>query len=64
MNNKFFKISLLSSLICLSLYSYGDDYFDPSMLESQLGIDPTQIDYLNLVHQTVCLLVPTVFRLK
>lgn len=44
MNNKFFKISLLSSLICLSLYSYGDDYFDPSMLESQLGIDPTQID--------------------
>lgn len=44
MDNKFFKISLLSSLICLSLYSYGDDYFDPSMLESQLGVDPNQLD--------------------
>lgn len=44
MDNKLFKISLLSSVICLSLYSYGDDYFDPSMLESQLGIDPSQLD--------------------
>lgn len=44
MDNKFFKISLLSSLICLSLYSYGDDYFDPSMLETQLGVDPSQLD--------------------
>ncbi|BBG61016.1 MULTISPECIES: fimbria/pilus outer membrane usher protein [Providencia] len=44
MDNKLFKISLLSSLICLSLYSYGDDYFDPSMLESQLGVDASQLD--------------------
>ncbi|WP_272692199.1 fimbria/pilus outer membrane usher protein [Providencia sp. PROV064] len=44
MDNKLFKTSLLSSLICLSLYSYGDDYFDPSMLESQLGVDPSQLD--------------------
>lgn len=35
---------MLSSLICLSFYSYGDDYFDPAMLDSQLGIDPGQID--------------------
>lgn len=39
-----FRISLLSSLICLSFYSYSEDYFDPSMLDSQLGIDPGQID--------------------
>lgn len=44
MENKILKISLLSSLICLSLYSYSDDYFDPSMLESQLGVDTSQID--------------------
>lgn len=39
-----FRISLLSSLIFLSFYSYSDDYFDPAMLDSQLGIDPGQID--------------------
>lgn len=44
MKNSKFKVSLLSSLICISLYSYGDDYFDPSMLENQLGIDPSQVD--------------------
>lgn len=44
MNNKQFKLSILTSLIFVSLYSYGDDYFDPSMLESQLGIDSSQID--------------------
>ncbi|MEQ5756279.1 fimbria/pilus outer membrane usher protein [Providencia rettgeri] len=44
MENKILKLGLLSSLISLSLYSYGDDYFDPSMLESQLGIDASQLD--------------------
>ncbi|RMA07047.1 fimbrial biogenesis outer membrane usher protein [Providencia stuartii] len=44
MEMKLFKISMLSSLIFLSLYSYGDDYFDPTMLESQLGVDASQID--------------------
>ncbi|MFW0929250.1 MAG: fimbria/pilus outer membrane usher protein [Providencia rettgeri] len=44
MEINFLKVSLLSALICLSLYSYGDDYFDPSMLESQLGVDPTLVD--------------------
>lgn len=44
MEIKILKVSLLSSLICLSLYSHGDDYFDPSMLDSQLGIDPSQVD--------------------
>ncbi|KAA8715356.1 fimbrial biogenesis outer membrane usher protein [Morganella psychrotolerans] len=39
-----FRICLLSSLICWSFYSYSDDYFDPAMLDSQLGIDPTQVD--------------------
>ncbi|WER22664.1 fimbrial biogenesis outer membrane usher protein [Providencia stuartii] len=44
MENKIFKISVLSSLIIFSLYSYGDDYFDPNMLESQLGVDASQVD--------------------
>lgn len=44
MKLKIFKTSLLSTLICLSFYSSADDYFDPAMLDSQLGIDPSQID--------------------
>lgn len=43
MKLKIFRISLLSTLICLSFYSSADDYFDPAMLDSQLGIDPSQI---------------------
>lgn len=44
MNNRKFKISLLSSLIIVSFYSHGEDYFDPTMLDSLLGTDINNID--------------------
>lgn len=44
MKNKKFKVSLLVSLICFSSSLYGEDYFDPAMLDSQLGIDVSTVD--------------------
>ncbi len=39
-----FKIGLLSSLILLPVMSFGDEYFDPNLLNEQLGIDVNDVN--------------------
>ncbi|QCJ69383.1 fimbrial biogenesis outer membrane usher protein [Providencia heimbachae] len=56
MKLSYFKKSLLSSLILLPFIGYGEDYFDPSLLDEQLGIDPNEV---NLSHFSKDNSIPT-----
>lgn len=40
----YFKIGLLPSLVLLPFMSQGDEYFDPNLLNEQLGIDASDIN--------------------
>ncbi|WP_369310907.1 fimbria/pilus outer membrane usher protein [Providencia rettgeri] len=44
MRNRFYHPYLLLSLVLLPLSGRGYEYFDPSLLDEQLGIDPNEVD--------------------
>ncbi|WP_275076744.1 hypothetical protein [Providencia rettgeri] len=44
MTNIHYKTYSLCLILLLPVFSRGDVYFDPSLLDEQLGIDPNEVD--------------------